>query len=325
MTGPPHGAGATAPPAPLDLLQATVARYIGPAARVVAVPEVPISAGTSGAAVRRYELTLAGVPPGQATLRLVTKEAGLIERRALPYLNAHGAPGVPFSHALDGHTAAPALVAMQDVGDIHRPDSLSPIPDALLGREAATLAAIHAANWGHEADLPWLPRADRAYYARMIEQVAWRPHWEQAIADPAFRAAFAAELPRVAAAAAHIVDEMAALAAEGDALTLVHTDINPSNVLWHDDAVYFVDWQVAHYGPAYLDVPHHFPTPALAEHYRAALAVQGIVIPPAAFHARWRTAARYTALRYMWWTFDAWRADPADAVWVRHYCAMLDA
>jgi phosphotransferase family enzyme len=311
--------------APHDLLPATVARYIGPAARVVAVRELPISAGASGAAVRRYELTLAGVPPAQATLRLVTKEAGLIERHALAHLHAQGAPGVPFSHALDGHTAAPALVAMQDVGDIHRPDSLSPIPDALLGREAATLAAIHAANWGRGADVPWLPRADRAYYARMIEEVAWRPHWEQAVADPAFRAAFAAELPRVEAAAAHIVDEMAALAAEGDALTLVHTDINPSNVLWHAGTVYVVDWQAAHYGPAYLDVPHHFPTPALAEHYRAALAAQGIAILPAAFHARWRTAARYTALRYMWWTFDAWRADAADAVWVRHYCAMLDA
>jgi thiamine kinase-like enzyme len=117
----------------------------------------------------------------------------------------------------------------------------------------------------------------------------------------------------------------AALAAEGDALTLVHTDLNPSNVLQHAGGVYLVDWQAAHYGPAYLDVPHHFHTPALAEHYRAALAAQGRALAPRAFYARWRVAARYTALRYMWWTLAAWREDAAAAVWVRHYCAMLDA
>jgi hypothetical protein len=323
VTGPPHEAGATAPPPPRDLLQATVARHIAPAARVIGVRALPIGAGASGAAVRRYELTLAGGPP--ATLRLVTKEAGPVERRALAHLHAQGLPGVPFSHTLAGDSAAPALVAMQDVGDTHRPDSRGPISGAMVRREAATLAAIHAANWGRGAELPWLPRADRAYYARMIEQIAWRPAWQRAVADPAFRAAFAAELPRVEAAATRIVDEMAALAAEGDALTLVHTDLNPSNVLRHAGGVYLVDWQAAHYGPAYLDVPHHFHTPALAEHYRAALAAQGRALAPRAFYARWRVAARYTALRYMWWTLAAWREDAAAAVWVRHYCAMLDA
>jgi phosphotransferase family enzyme len=315
--------------APLALLQATVARHVDPAARIAGVRALPIETGASGAPVRRYELTLTGGPPAAsnaapATVRLVTKEAGPVERRALAHLHARGLPGVPFSHTLAPDTGAPALVAMQDVGDTHRPNSRSPIPAVMVQREAAVLAAIHAAHWGRGADLPWLPRADRAYFARMIEQVAWRPAWERAVADPAFRAAFAADLPRVEAAAAGIVDEMAALAAAGDALTLVHTDLNPSNVLWHAGGVYLVDWQAAHYGPAYLDVPHHFHTPALAEHYRAALAAHGIVIPPATFAACRRVAARYTALRYMWWTLAAWQEDPAAAVWVRHYFAMLD-
>jgi thiamine kinase-like enzyme len=116
---------------------------------------------------------------------------------------------------------------------------------------------------------------------------------------------------------------MAALYAEGDALTLVHTDINPSNVLMLDGVPYFIDWEAAHYGPFYLDVPHHFFTPALAEYYREALAEQGIEVPRARFAERFRIAARYTALRYMWWTFDAWRGDHSADVWVRHYFAMI--
>jgi hypothetical protein len=39
--------------------------------------------------------------------------------------------------------------------------------------------------------------------------------------------------------------------------------------------------------------------------------------------ADYRVAARYTALRYLWWTLEAWREDRGAAGWVEHYVAML--
>jgi aminoglycoside phosphotransferase (APT) family kinase protein len=304
------------------ILQETVAQHVSRAARTVQVGALPIEGGYSGAEVRRFDLTLAEEGTDPATVRLVTKRAKLLERRALHYLNAQGQAQVPYSYTPDLATDAPALLCLQDLGSTERPTSLEPVTETVVRHEAAGLAAIHAANWGR-ADLDWLPRADRAYYAQMIEQIAWRPAWEQAVADPGFHALFGPELPRIEAAAATIVDEMAALTAEADTLTLVHSDINPGNVLLRDEVPYFIDWEAVHYGPCYLDVPHHFFTPELAEYYRAALAAQGLVLPAAHFAERWRIAARYTALRYMWWTFDAWREDPAEEVWVRHYFAMI--
>ncbi|HST03972.1 MAG TPA: phosphotransferase [Chloroflexia bacterium] len=304
------------------LLQETVARYVDPVAQIAQVQELSVDSGLSGAIVKRYVLTLQGVADESSVVRLVTKNASLKERRTLVHLGAQGQPNVPFSHTLDLNSDAPALICMQDVGSIQRPTSLEYISEVAVDREAAAVAAIHAANWGR-ADLNWLPVADRAYYTRMIETVAWRPNWERAIADRQFCELFRQDLPRVEAAAASIVDEMSALYDEGDALTLVHTDINPSNVLLLDGVPYIIDWQSTHYGPFYLDVPHHFFSQDLAERYRVALAEHGITVSPADFAQRFRIAARYTALRYMWWTFDAWREDPSMEVWVRHYFSMI--
>ena len=245
------------------------------------------------------------------------------ERRVFAHLNAQAQPNVPFSHTLDLTTDAPMPICVQDLGSVQRPTSLDHIQEVTLRQEAAGLAAIHAANWGHASDLSWLPRADRSYFAQMIEQTYWRPHWEQIVRDPTFRAEFGSDLPRIEAAAGTIVEEMAALYNEADALTLVHTDINPGNVLLLDGVPCFIDWHAAHFGPCYLDVPHHFFTPALAEYYHAAMLAQNINLPRDTFTERFRLAARYTALRYMWWTFEAWREDHTMDIWVRHYFSMI--
>jgi thiamine kinase-like enzyme len=157
----------------------------------------------------------------------------------------------------------------------------------------------------------------------MIERAFFRPAWERAVADRAFRQAFGAAIPAVESAAARIVDEMGAIFEEGDTLTLVHTDINPSNVLVRDGVPFIIDWAVARYGPCYLDVPHHFPTLALAERYRVALGARGVEIESARFAERHHAAARYVGLRYIWWTLDAWRADRSMARWVWHYLRMI--
>ncbi len=305
------------------LLQATVERHVSSAARVISVEAVPIGAGMSEAAVRRYRVDVS-VAGRSRSITLVTKLAPLVERRVLTLLQAQGHRCVPYSHTLDLTGAAPALICLEDLGDERRPTSLDPIPDAFFAREADAVAGIHAANFDREDDLPWLPRVDRAYFVNALEQQFWRPAWERALADDGFVDMFRPWIAIVEAAAARSADEMTALAGEAEWRTLVHTDLNPSNVLVRDGRPGIIDWHAAHVGPLYLDIPHHFCTLDQAEHYRRALAGHGRQIPAADFAARYRVAARYTALRYMWWTLDAWRQAPATYTdWVLHYFGML--
>lgn len=316
-----------ASPSPADLgplLEATVRRFVSPAARVVGWESSTLAGGSSGAKVRRHLVTL-DEPGGTTAVRLVTKEATPLERRVLALLNAQGHACVPYAHALEGEEEDVALLCLEDLGDENRPNSRAEFDEAVFESEAAGLAGIHAANLGQGEALAWLPRADRAYYKRMLEHLFFRPAWKRALADDAFLAEFGDRVPTVEAAAGRAVDEMAALWEEGDALTLVHTDLNPGNVLVANGRARVVDWGTAHYGPLYLDVPHHFFTPDLAERYRRALERRGVAVSPGDFVERWRAAARYTALRYMWWTLEAWREDRGMTGWVRHYLDRLQA
>ncbi|MDQ2744863.1 MAG: aminoglycoside phosphotransferase family protein [Chloroflexota bacterium] len=229
----------------------------------------------------------------------MTKEAELVERRVLALLTAQGQPNVPFSHSADLTTDSPALVCLQDLGDVHLPTVLDSITLEAIRREAHGLALIHHANRGRADDLAWLPRADRAYIAGAIMETYGQPAWSQALADPAFERQFAPYIAAVEDAAARIADEMDALDHNDAARTLIHGDINPSNVLLHAGMPYFIDWQAARYGSFYLDLPHQLHTRDLAESYRAARAALGDEIPADEFGACLRVAAQYIGLRYM--------------------------
>ncbi len=305
------------------LLAETVQRMVHGDAQVLGVTSDTITRGVSGAEVRRHAVTVR-VPDGpDTTVSLVTKMSDRVERLTLAHLNAQGHPGVPFSHARDVGLDGPDWICLQDLGDDGRPDVLSPLPDETLASEVTALASIHAANAGDDG-LSWLPRADREYARSMIEDVFWRPHWESAVRQNDFHEEFGSWLPRVEAAAAKVVDEVAGLDGEDATRTLVHTEINPGNVLVRDGQAFLIDWADAHRGSLYLDVPHHLYTPELAERYRQALDRSGLSIDRASFAERYRVAARYTALRTMWWSFEAWREDRDAAGWVLHYFGMLD-
>jgi len=306
-----------------QLLQETVTLHLSPTARVVEVETVPLPAGLSGAPVQRHQVTLEHPSGARDQVWLVTKEAWFRERRVLAWLNAQRQASVPFSHTLDLETDAPAPVCMQDVGDTRRPSSLDPITDEALQAEARGLAAIHAANLGRGEALDWLPRIDRSYFAGYVIAHCWRPHWQKAVANPAFRQQFGGFIPKVETAANRMVDEMSAVAAEPQCQTLVHTDINPSNVLVHRGRPFYIDWQVAHYGPFYMDLPHHFCTREQAEHYRAALAALGREIPAPHFTDRYRAAARCIGFRYLWWTLEGWHGKPDETAWVQHYLGLI--
>jgi aminoglycoside phosphotransferase (APT) family kinase protein len=307
---------------PMVLLAQTLARFVEPTAQIAEVTATALAPGMSGATVHRYRV---GYTAGgqQTNTSLVTKVATRREWDVLRYLNAQQQPNVPFAHALDEGRTDRILICMQDVGDTTRPTSLEPITDVELQREAAGLASIHAANMPQAAELAWLPRVDRGYLEEMLFQRTWRPAWERALASHAFREAFRDAIPRVEAAAATIVDDMSSLFQDTQAQTLIHTDLNPSNVLVQGGKPYFIDWQAALWGPLYLDLPHHHCTLAQAEHYRHAQAARGVTVSPDAFAERYRVAARYTGLRYMWWTLDEWLADPSQTAWVQHYIGLV--
>jgi aminoglycoside phosphotransferase (APT) family kinase protein len=254
---------------------------------------------------------------------VIVKHASRIERQVYARFRHQNCPHVPWSVPLqdDGPGIQPLL--LQDLGAEHRPHSLAPITPELARREAAALAAIHHANLGDVDDLVWLPATDSAYFHRMIEQQAFRPAWQSALQRAAFRDRFAAVIDRVEAAASTIVADLAILTESPLPATLVHTDINPSNVLVHNHQPFLIDWDAAHRGTLYLDIPHHCHTLERAMIYRDALASLGVDIPEAEFAARYAVAARYTGLRYIWWTFDAWLEDRENERWVELYLAMI--
>ncbi|MDQ2996567.1 MAG: phosphotransferase [Chloroflexota bacterium] len=208
-------------------------------------------------------------------------------------------------------------------GDQTRPTSLDPISESELAREAAGLATIHMANMQPDRQLDWLPLMSASYVQDMLFERAWRPAWETAVADTRFAATFRDAIPQVEAAATTIVEDMHALLHEPAAQTLIHADLNPSNVLVFDGKPYFIDWQTAMRGPFYIDLPHHHCTLAQAEHYRQALAAHGQVISRQDFAERYRLAARYIGFRYMWWTLEYWLQDQTQTRWVQHYIGLV--
>jgi Ser/Thr protein kinase RdoA (MazF antagonist) len=300
----------------------TLARFVAPDARLIAVTSADIQPGMSGAAVQRHRVSYtAGGQEAEASL--VTKVVTRREWDTLRHLTIQRQPNVPFAYALDQSDGDQLLACMQDVGDTSRPTSLEPITDLELEREAAGLASIHAANFGQATALAWLPKVDRGYLEEMLFVRTWRPAWEQALSSPTFVETFRSAIPRVEAAATTIVDDMASLLEDRQAQTLIHTDINPSNVLVQEGRPHFIDWQTAMWGPLYLDLPHHHCTLTQAELYRRALAARGYAIPPDQFAAHYRIAARYIGLRYMWWTLEYWLSDPTQTAWVQHYIGLV--
>jgi hypothetical protein len=312
----------TPPDSIRDLLLGTLHRFVADDAQIVHITSVPLHGGMSGSAVSRHTIQYT-TAFGTFATSLITKDADRHEWRVLQHLQSQQQPNVPFAHTIDTVHGERLHICLQDVGDQNRPTSLDPITETELAREAAGLAAIHTANFQHHSRLDWVPPMSPSYVHDMLFVRTWRPAWEIAVADAHFATTFRDTIPRIEAAAATIVEDMRALLDEPASHTLIHADLNPSNVLVDNGQPYFIDWQTAMRGPFYIDLPHHHCTLIQAEHYRQALAAHGHVIARQDFAERYRVAARYIGLRYMWWTLDYWRADPTQTPWVQHYCNLV--
>lgn len=114
------------------LVEATIRRYVQVDAHAVSVDALPMrpdERGYSGARLERHAVAFHA--PGQQTetTTLITKEAPLVERRALDLLSSQH-QCVPFSHTLDLTSDRPALVCQQDLGAAPSNSTEHPSPTA---------------------------------------------------------------------------------------------------------------------------------------------------------------------------------------------------
>ena len=303
------------------LVSTTITRFISPVTAITGVDVLPIDEGVSALPIHRVGVSYTSADGSSAHAQLVLKQCSEIERRVLDRLQ-RPPRHVPYALSSVADEKGGGLVCMQDLGERQRPDSLSPIDPELQYREAEALADVHVINLC-ATDLDWLPTADRTYYQWAIEQQFFRWAWNKATTNRPFVDRFAPYLDAVEDAATHVIDEMVTLSADPRWTTLVHTDINPSNVLIFGDEPFIIDWDTARRGPLFLDLPHHLSTREQAEDYRMAAEQRGLTIDPDEFSTHYRVAARYTGLRYIWWTLEAWRDDATMDIWVEHYLRMI--
>ena len=188
------------------------------------------------AAVQRYAVEYTDRSGRGATVTLLTKDAPLVERRVLHHHNREGQPGVPYSHTLDLATDGLASVCQQD----RTPDGAP--PDEVVLREAAgRLAQIRHANLERSHELPWLPRADRGYFAGgFVLGNCWE-QWDETMRLAGFAREWGPQRPRLEAAAGRFLADMNQLWAEGDSLTLIHADLHHDQVLVHSGEPFIID------------------------------------------------------------------------------------
>lgn len=312
-----------AAPAPelASILQETSAAHLSTIGPITLLDTQTLHRGLSGALVERHHFE-AQTLTGPHTFSLITKQATVRERRVLSWLQQQGSARIPFVLIPDEGCDGSSLICMQDLGSDHRPTSLTPVTHAFIEQEAAGLAALHAPHMGAQEQLSWLPPFDGACAREYIEHY-WFPAWKKVCAHNAFVQRFHTAIPQVEHWAVVLPDAIDTLFHQSAFCTLIHTDIHPGNELIFKEHSYLVDWQEAHYGPCFLDVPHHLHTRALAESYRLALAGAGSSFSPEEFTHGYHIAARFIGLRYIWWTLEEWLADPTQTLWVEHYLKLI--
>jgi hypothetical protein len=193
---------------------------------------------------------------------------------------------------------------------------------SLTQQTADALAAIHAANLGSRP--PWLPNADRSFVDELYLR-ATQQEWERNLADPVFAQEFGRFTEPLHAALDRLLTALGELSREGQTLTLINTDITPEHLRLARGKPCFIDWDQAHYGSLYLDLPNVFSVDT-ALLYRDALARHGLEIAPADFLERFREVGRYMGLRYLEVGLLNWRIRGDDwphQRWFLYHCLTL--
>lgn len=294
------------------LLKDTIYCFVSPDAEVLSVESSLMTAGSQAVGLSRHRLNIgmsseadkASAGASGSDISLISKQATYIERSALSRLYAQAA-NVPFSLSNQPQYEGRSLLCVQDVD--FRTD-YSRLDIAMLeDKEMQALAYIHAANLGCREDVPWLPLVDEAHVAAAIEE-GWRPSWEAALANPAFARTFGVDvIAEIEEAAQGIVSAMTPVIEDAATYTLIHNDLNPGNVLVHNNEdVFFIDWEEARYGSLFMDIPMRCSSLQQAVAYRAYLGIYGTEVPEAKFAGLFPVASRYLGLRFMCWNLGEW-------------------
>lgn len=294
----------------LALVKDAVYCFISTEAEVLSLESTPIHTGSQAVELTRNKVRLhtntgiSGNPSEGTTVSLITKQATFIERSALSRLYSQ-AMNVPFSLSSQPLNESRSLLCIQDV-DCQTDYSKLDI-ERLQEKELQALACIHYVNMGCINDLPWLPKVDEAYIAGMINDY-WSVSWEYAKGNPAFAGTFGVDvISAIEAAAGSIVHEMAPVIQDASTYTMIHNDLNPGNVLVHNNEdVYFIDWEEARYGSLFMDIPMRCGSLQQAQAYRACLGNIGLDIPEPHFAKLFTVASRYQGLRFMCWNLGVW-------------------
>lgn len=287
-----------------DLLESAVRHYVDPKAAIITVDSLSLGLGFQAVDLCRHHLLLE-TAKGMQDLSLITKRATALEQRVTGKLYQQGA-NVPFIWPDTGRPIAKgrSLVCFQDVD--YRTDYGKLDLELLQQREMTVLADIHGGNRGLRHEWSWLPQADLSHITDMLH-TRFQPQWKAAKQNEAFHAVFGDYIPVVEAAVKTIRDDLEQVITDETLHTLIHNDLNPGNVLVHDNRdVFFIDWEEARYGSLLLDLPLRCRTVQQLHQYKEAFGAQGMELEGACFADHFTIAARYLGLRYMSWNLGAW-------------------
>lgn len=295
-----------------------VSRVLGAPARIRDVrEEAPGPQGQSGGLVRTFTVSAVDSNGNPRTVDVISKEASSRERHVLALLSTQR-QAIPATWVENPAREGRALI-LQEYAD----DYPWMAPEASQTEQTAeSLAAIHAANLG--APQPWLPRADRSFLDELYLR-ATQQEWERNLADPLFADEFGSYTEPLHTALDRLLGVLDELTREAQTLTLINTDFNPSHLRLARGKPCFIDWDQAHYGSLYLDLPNIFSVET-ALFYRDALARHGLAIAPADFLERFREVGRYMGLRYLEVGLLHWRHRGDDwphQRWFLYYCLTL--
>ncbi len=265
--------------------------------RVSDIQAQPLDAdGYSGAEIRAYRVRFLDARGQAHTMRVVTKNATLLERRILARFSRQG-QAIPAVDVPDVTLDDRALVAMLYAGD--RPAELwLGHPDSPFARQVAQrLARIHVTNLGCPFDgLPLIDERESRLRRLHIQETFER--WAENMQDEAFAREFGPYETRLFDSLERFLQLLGDLDDRGDTQTVISTDLIPSHIRVLDGLPVFIDWEQAVYGSFFLDLPNYFTLESVLL-YRDALAELGHVIPPAEFVEMYREVGRYMGLRYL--------------------------
>lgn len=286
----------------LKLVQETVKKFIDPKAEVLSIESKAIYMGLQAVELMRHSV-LIKILDETSKLSLVSKHATRIERLVLSRLYSQKA-SVPFSLSYGYEVDERSLICLQDVD--YQTDYKTINIRLLQKSEPSALSHIHISNFGQRKELSWLPEVDSFHIEKMLYE-RWKPQWQAAKGNEQFRATFGEYIPLVEAVANTISEDIQYVIKDDSSQTLIHNDLNPGNVLVHNNTdVFFIDWEEARYGSLFLDIPLRCGTSEQIEEYRGLLAANTMEFADNHFNQMYTIASRYLGLRYMSWNLGAW-------------------